>query len=255
MEVTVCGAAGRMGRRMVNLLTQDEELRLSGAIEAPENPLLGRDAGEVAGVGSLNVPIRDSLEVAEGVVVDFTTPGAALDHLEFCVEKDLPMVMGTTGFSSQQEEMVKELAPQIPCLVSPNMSVGVNILFGIIEKVSRLLGSGWDVEVVEAHHRFKGDSPSGTAKRLAEIVASQTGGRPTQGRKGKRGEGEIGVHSVRAGDIVGEHTVIFGGLGERLEFTHRVHSRDCFARGAIIAVKFVAKAPKGLYTMADVLKL
>ncbi len=244
-----------MGRRVVGLLAQDGDFKLSGAIEAPGNPFLGRDAGEIAGVSPLEVPMRDSLTGAKGVVVDFTNPKVALDHLQFCVEKDLPMVMGTTGFSSQQEERIKELAPQIPCLVAPNMSVGVNVLFGIIDEVARLLGSGWDVEIVEAHHRFKGDSPSGTAKRLAEIVSSQTGGTPIQGRKGKREANEIGLHSVRAGDIVGEHTVIFGGLGERLEFTHRAHSRDCFARGALLAAKFVAQAPKGLYGMADVLKL
>jgi len=243
-----------MGRRIVGLLAQDEELKLSGAVEAPGSPFIRRDVGEVAGVGSLGVSIRDSLEGAKGVVVDFTNPGAALGHLQFCVEKDLPMVIGTTGFSPQEEKRIKELAPRISCLLSPNMSIGVNILFDLIDEVSGLLGSGWDVEIVEAHHRFKGDSPSGTAKRLAEIVASQTGGKPIQGRKGKRGEKEIGLHSVRAGDIVGEHTVIFGGLGERIEFTHRAHSRDCFAGGALLAAKFAAKAPKGLYTMADVLK-
>lgn len=244
-----------MGKRVVNLLAQDEGLKLSAAVEAPGSSFLGRDAGEVAGVGCLEVLIKDSPEGARGVVVDFSNPKAALDHLQFCVDRKLPMVIGTTGFSPQEEKELKGLAPKIPCLFSPNMSIGVNILFSIIDEVSRLLSSGWDVEIVEAHHRFKGDSPSGTAKRLAEIVASQTGGKPIQGRKRKREEGEIGLHSVRAGDIVGEHTVIFGGLGERLELTHQAHSRDCFARGTLLAAKFVAGAPKGLYTMADVLKL
>ena len=244
-----------MGRRIVGVLAQDEELKLVGAVEAPGSSFLGRDAGEVAGVGCLGVLIKDSLKGARGVVVDFTNHKAALDHLQFCVDRKLPMVIGTTGFSAQEEQKLKGLAPKIPCLLSPNMSIGVNILFDLIDEASRLLGLGWDVEIVEAHHRFKADSPSGTAKRLAEIVASYTGGKPVQGRIGRRGEGEIGIHSLRAGDIVGEHTVIFGGVGEKLEFTHRAHSRDCFAQGAIIAAKFVAKAPKGLYTMADALKL
>ncbi len=244
-----------MGRKVVGLLSKDKGLKLCGAVEAPGNHLLGKDVGEVAGIGPLGVPITDSLQASKGLLIDFTTPNAALDHLQYCVGKGLPIVIGTTGFSPKEERRIKELGPQIPCLVSPNMSVGVNVLFGLMERVSQLLGSDWDIEIVEAHHRFKGDSPSGTAKRLAEILAQHTGGRPIQGRKGRRGEGEIGVHSIRAGDIVGEHTVIFGGLGERLEFTHRAHSRDCFARGALLAAKFVAKAPNGLYTMADVLKL
>ncbi len=217
------------------------------------------------GLEKLGVLISDELEhiIDEGeVLIEFTDPDTTLDHLGMAIEHNKAMVIGTTGFSDEQLEEIKEIAPQIPCVMAPNMSVGVNLLFKLAKEIAPVLGDDYDIEIVEAHHRKKKDAPSGTAMRIAEILAKALGrnlkGVGVYGRKGITGERtkkEIGIHAVRAGDIVGEHTITFAGTGERIEITHRAHSRDTFAQGALRAVKFVAKAKKGLYDMQDVLKL
>ena len=264
IKAAVCGAAGRMGRRIIHLMKDDEGLVLAGALERAGHPALGRDAGEVAGIGPCGVAIGDDAgkAVAEAdVVIDFTSPASTLAHLRAAAEQGKDMVIGTTGFSKEEVERLKIMAPYISCVYSPNMSVGVNVLFKILSVITPIL-KDYDMEIIEWHHRFKKDAPSGTAMRLAQIMAQSLGknledltifGR--QGITGERPSGQLGIFAVRAGDIVGEHTVLFGGLGERIEITHKAHSRDNFARGALLAAKYVVHADPGLYDMLDVLGL
>lgn len=261
----VCGAAGRMGMRLVSLIEADSEMHLAGAVEAPGHLAVGRDAGEVAGVGRIGVAILDDLAAcADGaqVLIDFTVPDASLRHLGEAAESGLPAVVGTTGFTQQQRQEIAALAESIACLVAPNMSLGINVMYRLLREAATYLGDEYDVEVVEAHHHFKKDSPSGTALRMGEVVAEALG-RPLadlacygrHGLVGERPPREIGLHAVRAGDIVGEHTVTFGGVGERLEIVHRAQSRDNFARGALRAAKWIVNQPSGLYDMRDMLGL
>jgi 4-hydroxy-tetrahydrodipicolinate reductase len=264
-DVVIAGAAGRMGSRLVALVQDEGELRLVAALEAPGHTALGRDAGEVAGVGRLDLPLTADPEdaLAGGrILIEFSVPEASLAHLRVLARKGGRAVIGTTGFSDAQKSEVKDLATRIPILLSPNMSVAVNVAFRLLGDMARLLGDEYDVEITETHHRFKKDAPSGTALRMAEIVAQALGrdlgktavyGR--HGLPGERTREEIGVLSLRSGDVVGEHTVSFGSLGERLELTHRTQSRDTFARGALRAARFIATAPAGLYSMHDVLRL
>lgn len=265
IRAIVTGAAGRMGGRVLTLAKEAEDFQIVGATERPGHPAIGRDAGEVAGFGPIGVKITDTL--ADGirgasVVIDFTAPEASLGHLRAASEAGVAIVVGTTGLSKEQLDEARRLATKMACVISPNMSVGVNVLFKALKEVARTLGADYDVEIVEAHHHFKKDAPSGTALRMAQVVAEALGwdlehvgiyGR--KGIVGERPKTQIGIHTVRAGDIVGEHTVVFGGMGERIEIVHRAHSRDNFARGALRAARFVAQAPKGLYDMADVLGL
>jgi len=265
IKVAVTGAAGRMGSRIIALLKEDEGLQLVGATEKEGHPAVGRDAGEVAGVGPSGIPIlQDLAQVIEGcdVVVDFTVPSASLRHVEITSAAGKAIVVGTTGFSKNEVEQVRGLAAHCPCVLCPNMSVGVNVLFKVLEEIAPIFAHGYDVEISEIHHRFKKDAPSGTALRMAQIIAAATGrdlekvgifGR--QGIIGERPREEIAIHTLRAGDVVGEHTVIFGGMGERVELTHRAGSRDNFARGALRAARFVVHANNGLYDMLDVLGL
>lgn len=264
IKAIVCGAAGRMGQRMVNLMKDDQGLVLVGAVERAGHPMVGRDAGEVAAIGPAGVTIVDDLAKVMGegeVIIDFTNPATSLVHVRMAAEHGKDMVIGTTGFSKEDLERLKILVANIACVFSPNMSVGVNVLFKILSLIAPIL-KDYDIEITEWHHRFKKDAPSGTALRLAQIIAQAQGrnleekavfGR--QGMTGERPAGEIGIFAVRAGDIVGEHTVLFGGLGERLEITHKAHSRDNFARGALLAAKFAVHADPGLYDMLDVLGL
>jgi len=264
-KVVVHGAAGRMGRRIVALLTQDPDLELAGALEAKGHAELKRDAGILAGVGELRIPLVDSLAKVErdfDVLVAFSTPAGTAETASQVAERRKAMVIGTTGFTEEQRAHVRTVLASVPCVMAPNMSVGVNVLFRITEEVVRTLGTGFDVEIVEAHHRLKADAPSGTALRLAEVIAGARDadvhtqavyGR--QGRPGPRTADEIGVLAVRAGDIVGDHTVIFGGIGERLELTHRAHTRDNFVIGALRAAKWVVGQAPGVYDMMDVLGL
>jgi 4-hydroxy-tetrahydrodipicolinate reductase len=261
IKAVVAGAAGRMGKRLVALL----KVQLVGAVERSDHPDLGRDAGEVAGLGRLGVPIADSVSKALGgaqVLLDFTAPAAALRDLEAASAAGVAMVLGTTGLSEADLGKARDLARRAPCVQSPNFSVGVNVLYGVLAQVARTLGDTYDVEVIEAHHHLKKDAPSGTAERMAQVLAEALGRDLTQvgvyGRHGLVGERrpkEIGVHAVRAGDIVGEHTILFGGMGERIEITHRAQSRDNFAWGAIRAAGWVVGKPAGLYSMLDVLGL
>jgi len=251
-----------MGRRIISLVGEADDLKLVSAVEHTGSPALGLDAGEQAGVGSLGVPVSRELSGDCDVVIDFSSPEGSLAALRFCLELQKPIVIGTTGFDDAQRAEIEAAGHRTPCLFSPNMSVGVNLLFRLVAEVAHTLGSDYDVEIVETHHRFKKDAPSGTARHLAEEVAGALGRKLAevsvygrQGRPGERSPEEIGIHAVRAGDIVGEHTVIFSNLGERVELIHRAHTRDCFARGALSAARFLVTRGPGLYSMADVLGL
>jgi len=254
-----------MGGRIAALIHEADDLALVAAVERPGHPGLGKDAGESAGIGKIGIPLTGDLRavVRDGqVVLDFTAPPAAMAHLAVAADAKVPMVLGTTGLGAADLSRAKELSAVVPCVVSPNMSVGVNLLFKVLAEVAAALGGDYDVEIFETHHRFKKDSPSGTALRMAQVVASALGrdldkvgiyGR--KGMVGERGKEEIAVHALRAGDVVGEHTVVFGGMGERIEITHRAHSRDTFARGALRAARWIVGRPPGLYDMQDVLGL
>ena len=264
-NVVIAGAAGRMGSRLVTLVQEEKELRLVAALEAPGHPALLQDAGEVAGIGKVGVPITADPEGALGrdrILIEFSVPDASLGHLRMAARQGGRAVIGTTGFAAAQREEIERLAREIPILLSPNMSVAVNVAFRVLGEMARLLGEDYDVEITEIHHRFKKDAPSGTAAHLAEIVAHSMGRDLTKvgvygrhGLPGARTQQEIGIHSIRTGDSVGEHTVSFGSLGERLELTHRALNRDTYVRGALRAARFIAQAQPGLYSMQDVLQL
>src|SRR5262245_34422114 len=265
INVVVAGAAGRMGRRLVALSKDSTALTLAGASEEKDHHSVGSDAGEIAGCGRAGIPITDDfaalLDRGE-VVVDFSAPEATLHHLRTVAQYRRAMVIGTTGFSAPQLEDLKSLACQIPCVVSPNMSVGINLIYKVISEMAKTLGDDYDIEVVEAHHHLKKDAPSGTALKIAEVLAKAVSRDldhvavySRKGLIGERKKGEIGIQSIRAGDIVGDHTILFGGMGERIEVTHRASSRDTFAGGALRAAQWVVKQPPGLYDMMDVLSL
>ena len=263
-NIVVVGAAGRMGSRIV-ALHREAGLRLAAALEAPGHRALGRDAGELAGTGVLGVPLTADAAAAitrDRVLIEFSVPEASLEHLRLVARAGARAVIGTTGFSAAQREEIATLARQAAILVAPNMSVAVTLAFSLLRTMAKALGDDYDVEITEVHHRYKKDAPSGTAVRMAEIVAEALGrdlrkvgvyGR--EGLPGERSGKEIGVMSLRSGDVVGEHTVSFGTLGERLELTHRAHSRDTFARGALRAARWIAGRGVGLYSMQDVLGL
>jgi len=265
IKAIIMGAAGRMGRMVINAIQNAEGITCIGAIEVPGLPAVGHDAGTVAGLGEIGVTIGDDLQsvIEQGaVVIDFTAAEASLKNMEIAAQHHKPMVVGSTGFSPEQLEQVKKLTKAFPCCLAPNMSVGVNLMFKIVKEMARTLGNDYDVEIIEAHHRMKKDAPSGTALRLGEVAAQGLGRKweevgvyGRQGLIGERTKEEIGMQVIRAGDIVGEHTVIFGGMGERLEVTHRAHTRDTFARGAIRAARWIVNQKPGLYDMGDVLGL
>lgn len=262
-DVVVAGAAGRMGSRIVACLADTPELRLVAALEARDHPALGRDAGEAAGVARTGVAIdADAARaIAAGrVLIEFSVPEASLEHLRLVADRGARAVIGTTGFSGAQREEIAALAKRSAIMLASNMSVGVTVALKILRDMAKALGDDYDVEITEIHHRFKKDAPSGTAVTMAEVVAdalgrdiAQVGVYGRHGLPGERTRKEIGVFSLRSGDVVGEHTVSFGTLGERLELTHRAHTRDTFARGALRAARFVAAQPPGLYSMQDVL--
>jgi 4-hydroxy-tetrahydrodipicolinate reductase len=265
VELVVAGAAGRMGGRLIALARDAGDLRVRGAFERPGHPAIGKDAGEVAGAGHLGVPIAADpapLLTSGRVLMEFTAPEPTLEHLQLVAARGGGAVVGTTGLQPVQVEEVRRLATRAAILFSPNMSVGVNLAFRVLALMAKALGDDYDVEITEIHHRMKKDAPSGTAAKMAEVVAEALGRRiedaGVYGRHGLTGERttkEIGVHALRGGDVVGEHTVVFSTAGERLELTHRAHSRDTFAHGALRAARFVATAPPGLYSMHDVLGL
>ena len=260
--IAINGAAGRMGQRLVHLSRQDPELDLVVALEAPGSPHVGRDIGEVCGLGPIGVAVSDALPAGKRieVVVDFSVPQGTMNVLPVCVNRRIPLVVATTGLTPEQKSQVEEAAHETALLMAPNMSLSVNVLFQLVKEAAELLArKDFDVEIVERHHRFKKDAPSGTALQFARIVQEAMGqsdlrhGR--EGLVGERPRGEIGMHALRVGDNVGEHTIIFSTLGETLELTHRGHTRDSYARGALLAAKFLAGKPAGRYSMDDVLGL
>ncbi len=265
IKAIVTGAGGRMGGRIFNLIAADQDSQVVGAVEQKGHALIGRDIGEGLGLGKSGIVIEEDLAacIEKGdVIIDFTHHEASLKHLEMAVEKKRAIVIGSTGFSVDEVKRIKGLAAHTRCVFAPNMSVGVNVMFKVLEYVAGVLGDEYDVEILEAHHHLKKDAPSGTAVRMAQIVADklnrdleQVGVYTRKGMVGERTRTEIGIQTLRAGDIVGEHTVMFGGIGERLEFIHRAHSRDNFAKGAIRAAKWIVNQPNGLYDMQDVLGL
>jgi 4-hydroxy-tetrahydrodipicolinate reductase len=261
-SIAINGAGGRMGLRLVALSQDDPDLKLVAAVDAPGSPLLGRDAGEVAAAGRVGVPITADLPLdpRPDCVIDFSAPAGTMAVLPVCVARKIPLVVATTGHSDAQRAAIEEAAHDTALLYAPNMSLVVNLLFKLVRITAEALrGKGFDAEIVERHHRFKKDSPSGTAAHFAEVIRQGFGGgRFVHGREGLVGErrpDEIGIHAVRGGDNVGEHAVIFSTLGETLELVHKGHSRDSYARGALAAAKFLATKTAGRYTMADVLGL
>ncbi|KIH76286.1 dihydrodipicolinate reductase [Geoalkalibacter ferrihydriticus] len=265
IKIAVTGAAGRMGGRIITAIKEAEGLELAGAAERPGHAMVGQDAGLVAGCGPLGVNISDDLEqVLSGadVLIDFTFPEVTLKNLEICARLGCKMVIGSTGFTPDQREGVARLARKIPVVLAPNMSVGVNACFKLLKEAVQILGDGFDVEIVELHHNKKKDAPSGTAVRMGEVVADALGRDYNEcavfhreGMTGERTHEEIGMQTVRGGDIVGEHTVYFIGMGERIEITHRAMSRDMFARGSVRAAHWLDGKTPGLYDMQDVLGL
>ncbi|MFO8015333.1 MAG: 4-hydroxy-tetrahydrodipicolinate reductase [Phycisphaerae bacterium] len=262
IEVAISGAAGRMGRTLVRLVAEADDLRLVAALEAPGHDALGTDAGTLAGAGPLGVEVTDALPCPADALVDFSLPDGSVERIEACAEAGIPCVVGTTGFSDAQRGRIDAAAGKTAVLVAPNMSVGVNVMFHLGAELARTLGQAYDIEIVEAHHRFKKDAPSGTALKIAEEIAGATGRNLAESAVHGRGpghpprkEGEIGLHAVRGGDIVGEHIIFYTAVGERLELKHVAHTRDTFAHGALRAVRWIADRGPGLYSMADVLGL
>ncbi len=265
VKVLVVGAAGRMGRTIVSCLNDTAGTAIGGATEAAGNPLIGKDIGEIVGIGTKNVPVSGNMEAVLpscDAVIDFSSPESTMETLRLAARLSKAVVVGTTGFSPEQKEEINNLCRKIRCVMAPNMSIGVNVLFKVVYDMAKTLGDAYDVEIVEAHHKFKKDAPSGTAVRISEIIADSLGRNLDEvgvyGRKGitqGRSQKEIGIHTVRAGDIVGDHRVLFGGMGETLEISHRAQSRETFARGSIRAAQWVVNQPPGLYDMQDVLGL
>ena len=261
IHIAINGACGRMGQRLVALAKDDPQLQVVAAIDAATNPLQGTDAGEAAGVGKIGVPIRYDVPINTRIdcMVDFSAPAGTMAVLPVCADRAIPIVVATTGHTTQQKEEIEAAAHTTAVLTAPNMSLVVNLLYKLVRLTAEALkGKGFDAEIVERHHRFKKDSPSGTAARFAEIIKEVQGGTFVHGREGEVGErkpDEIGVHAVRGGDNVGEHTIIFTTIGETLELVHKGHNRDSYARGALLAAKYMANRPAGRYTMADVLGL
>jgi len=272
-DIIIVGALGRMGIEIAKTVIDDTATRLVGCVEYAEHPKIGQDYGASAGLPDVgDIKVSPSIEAARAgvknnnvVVIDFSSLASTRANLQAAASVGLPMVVGTTGLEDDDREIAKAASASVPLLVSSNMSLGVNLLFSLTELVAKRLGgdAGFDIEIVEAHHRFKKDSPSGTARTLGEVAAAAIGqtyaGAVVDGRSGMtagtRPPTEIGMHAVRGGDIVGDHTVLFAGIGERLELRHVAHSRGIFARGAVTAAKWLVGKEPGYYTMKDVLGL
>lgn len=265
INVAMTGASGRVGREIIRTIFESEGVRLTGAVEAPGHACVGAPAFRQAGVDAEGPRIEDSFDRVEesfDVIIDFSDPSVLERILEAAVKSRSALVIGSTGHGKDNLERIHAVSAEVPCVHAPNMSVGVNILFHLVREASRVMGEEFDIEVVETHHRLKKDAPSGTALKIAEIAASSRGLDPAAvsrfGRKGLTGprpEKEIGIHSVRGGDEVGEHVVLFDTVGERISIAHRSRSRATFARGAIMAARWVTGKPPGLYGMEDVLGL
>jgi 4-hydroxy-tetrahydrodipicolinate reductase len=260
--LAIHGACGRMGQRLVALANEDKSLKVVAAVDAAGHPNLGKDAGELAGVGPVGVPVTADIPLSARVdcVIDFSAPAGTVNVLKTCVDRKLPLVIATTGLEKEHLNEIDHAAHHTAVLLSPSMSLVVNLLFKLTKLAGEaLVGQGFDVEIIERHHRFKKDSPSGTAAQFVKVVQAAMGqSKIVHGREGLVGErtsDEIGVHAVRGGDNTGEHTIIFTTQGETLELVHKASSRDSYATGALAAAKFLAGKPAGRYTMADVLGL
>jgi 4-hydroxy-tetrahydrodipicolinate reductase len=263
IKLAVHGAAGRMGRRVIALAAENSSFRVVGAIEDAKCPLLGQDAGAVAGFAPIDVALLDHWPDDLDVVVDFSLPGAVDVCLAKCVEKNIPLVVATTGLTPQQKQSLTEAAASIPIVWAPSMSLAVNLAMKLSQQITQTLKDvegGLDIEILERHHRFKVDAPSGTALRFGELIAEKLEGeiKHVHGRIGETGQrtrAEIGYHAIRVGDNPGEHTIVFGMMGERIELTVAASNRDCYASGALAAAKWLMDKPNGLYNMFDVLGL
>lgn len=259
-KLVIVGAAGRMGRRIISLSIDAGWFDIIAAIETKGHPDIGRDAGLGTSVGPINVKLDSAYPAAADMVIDFSQPAAADKTIDYCLKAGTAMVLGTTGLSEKQYEKIKTASAKIPVIYGTNMSVGMNVLFSLAGKVASMLGDEYDTEIIEQHHRFKKDAPSGSALTLAENICKATGKKfpdcLVPGRSGKdalREKGTIGMHAVRAGDITGVHSVIFSTLGETVTLNHTAHSRDTFAQGALLAARWLVGKKPGLYSMADVL--
>ena len=258
-KLAITGATGRMGTRLVALAKQDSDFEVVAAIDRPDAPEIYKDAGEVAGIGSIGLPITFDLRPTPDVLIDFTTPSSMRHWLKTCRDRGIALLIGTTGLAPSDYAAIDQAAEKIAVLQSPNMSLGVNLLFKIAGEVAKLLGDDYDIEIVEGHHRFKKDAPSGTAMGLADAILKATGKSKDRlifdrhGEDVQRQPGDIGMHALRIGDEVGRHTAYFAALGERLELTHVATNRDTFVRGALRAAKWLAGKKPGRYTIADVL--
>ena len=260
-SIAITGATGRMGRRLVALARESGACAVAGALERADHSDIGRDAGEIAGVGAIGVPVSADLTGTPQVMIDFTVPAATRHWLEVCVERKIAIVIGTTGLTPDDFAQIDAAAKQIPVLWAPNMSLGVNVLFKIAGEVAKMLGEDYDIEIVEGHHRFKKDAPSGTALGLADAILQATNKTRAALRYDRHGDdvvrqkGEVGMHALRIGDEVGMHTAYFAALGERLELTHKATNRDTFVHGALRAAAWLAGRSPGRYAIADMLGL
>ncbi len=269
IKVAVTGAGGRIGSKIIKTILEQEDMEIVAAIGSPDTQLEGKDIGEIIGIKNIGVSVNGAQKLADvlnetkvDVLVDFTIADAAVETIKTSAECGVNVVVGTTGFSDEQMALIKESIEEnkINAVIAPNMAVGVNVFFKIIEDLAKILNEGYDIEIIEAHHKHKADAPSGTAVKAYEIIAEALGRNKNeacvygrQGMVGKRTDGEIGMHAVRGGDIIGDHTVLFAGDGERIEIVHRAHSRQAFVTGVIKAVRYVVGASKEMSDMGDVL--
>jgi 4-hydroxy-tetrahydrodipicolinate reductase len=262
VRLAVAGAAGRMGSRIISLAAEDKNFDVVAALEMTGHDKVGEDVGELAGIGRTGLPVQDRTETEFDVLIDFTLPAGTMHWLDYCLTCKRAIVIGTTGHDAQQLAQIEAAAKTIPLLKASNMSVGMNLMFRLVGQMARALGDDYDIEIVESHHRFKVDAPSGTAVSLMQSIVDATGrdakhdvayGR--EGQTGKRPARQIGMHSLRVGDTVGEHEVHFGSLGETLVLRHSAHTRDTFVKGALRAAAWLAGKPAGRYDMGDVLEV
>jgi 4-hydroxy-tetrahydrodipicolinate reductase len=262
-RIAIAGAAGRMGRNLVIACSETDDMELTQALEREQSPSIGSDTGLLAGLAPNNVCISDRLDAsAFDILIDFTHPSATTNHVDFCVEQGKKMIIGTTGCDQVLEQKMQAAGERIALVYAPNMSVGVNLCLKLLQTAAAVLGDSVDIEVIEAHHRHKVDAPSGTALKMGQVIAETLGrnledcavyGR--EGQTGARDRKTIGFESIRAGDIVGEHTVMFADEGERIEITHKASSRMTFARGAIRACRWIEQQPQGMFSMQDILEV
>ena len=264
IKIAISGSCGRMGKRIAALALEDKDIKLVGAAEFRGHPDTGKELGKLIGEDKCTIIVDSDLKAAAedaDVIIDFTSPTATISNLSIARNLKIPIVIGTTGLTDEELKIVKSSSKVIPVLFSANMSIGVNLLFRIAPEIAKSLGEDYNIEITEVHHNKKKDSPSGTAKKLAELIA-EAKERPLkdlavygrEGNVGERPKNEIGIHAIRAGDVVGDHTIVYAGENERIELTHRAHSRDVFAKGALRAAKYLADKSPGLYSMQDVIE-